>query len=36
MGTKIPLADLNAINQTDLYSVESLQAAGISCAGTPN
>ena len=36
LGTKVPLADLAAINATDAYSVEGLQAVGISCAGTPN
>ena len=36
LGTQVPLADLSAINSTDAYSVEALQAAGISCAGTPN
>jgi len=36
LGTRIPLADLKAIHATDLYSVEALQAAGITCAGTTN
>ena len=36
LGAKIPLADLKAINATDTYSVEALQAAGITCAGTTN
>ena len=36
LGTQIPPADLKAINATDLYSVEALQAAGITCAGTMN
>ena len=36
LGTNVPLADLSAINAVDAYSVEALQAAGISCAGTAN
>ena len=36
LGTSVPLADLAAINATDAYSVEALQAVGISCAGTTN
>ncbi len=36
LGTRVPLADLSAINAVDAYSVEALQAAGISCAGTAN
>lgn len=36
LNSKIPLVDLKDINATDLYSVEALQAAGITCAGTTN
>jgi lysophospholipase L1-like esterase len=36
LGTNVPLVELAPINASDAYSVEALQAAGISCAGTPN
>lgn len=36
LGTDVPLAELTPINASDAYSVEALQAAGISCAGTVN
>ena len=34
LGTRVPMADLQAIHATDAYSVEALQAAGLGCAGT--